>query len=133
MSERGGEKRESERGGGRHQNGEKIDWDGEKVRVNWHSPPLTIPTPLPLSFSPSQSNFSPIGHLPTPHSLSLFPPSLPLTSATSHCPYAISPPIPSITVFFPSKSVTYPLPTPSLFSLHSLSLFPPGGGGGGGI
>ena len=34
VSERGGEKRESERGGGRHQNGEKIDWDGEKVRLN---------------------------------------------------------------------------------------------------
>ena len=31
---RGGEKSESERGGGRHQNGEKIDWDGEKERAS---------------------------------------------------------------------------------------------------
>ena len=30
----GGEKRESERGLCRHQNGEKIDWDGEKERVS---------------------------------------------------------------------------------------------------
>ena len=31
---RGGEKRESERGLVRHQNGEKIDWDGEKERAS---------------------------------------------------------------------------------------------------
>ena len=39
MRERDGEKRESERGGGRYQNGAKIDWDGEKERASGERTP----------------------------------------------------------------------------------------------